>query len=480
MTVEVGDYLGYWWLPNHPDKKISGTLSISRECIKLTTIGSLSSQGGSTRDRGRISKDKGNSPVQEILVGQTVNGKCITLIQAICEHHETHYSSNPEKSWLDLSRKTYNARLAIVGEKHFLSYDDISFDSSEADFSLLNEWLFEPVFTCKDIYNEEGVLTEFSLEHKHPKTIKFSVPSIESDFRTNHVFSYGSRESIFRWQLSHKSFLRLIPNKPQKLDWHLRKFDSLGSFLMVVTGFPTSYRDFFCYRACGTAKQEFQVYLRRGNRSLDVDYKHPSRMLTNIPLLGIGLEHVLNSWFSKLESLKPSIVLYTATLSMDLGYPEFRLINYTQALEALHRNTSTFRGKYMEDAEYKSIAKQITESIPEILDENHKISLKSRIKYGNDYSQKTRIKELLDDVWEGCLDNFIEDKKLFIKRVIEARNNLTHLSSPFKTVPGLDAFYMAERLKVLLATHLLIQIDIPRENVYQAVNRFAPFSFLKK
>ena len=183
--------------------------------------------------------------------------------------------------------------------------------------------------------------------------------------------------------------------------------------------------------------------------------------------------------FEKSEILKPAIILYVATLSIDLGYSEFRLLNYAQALEALHRRV--FGGKYLTDEEYEPVCQTLIDSIPESLQRSHRDSLKGRIKYGHEFSQRKRIKLLLDEVWEDCLDQFIDNKNNFIDKVINTRNYLIHYdsSSESQAVKGIEIFYIAERLKIILIVHILLQLGIPQKNVYRNIKRFADFKYLR-
>ena len=76
----------------------------------------------------------------------------------------------------------------------------------------------------------------------------------------------------------------------------------------------------------------------------------------------------------------------------------------------------------MTDEEYEPVCQTLIESIPETIENSHRDSLKGRIKYGHEFSQRKRIKFLLDEVWEGGLDKFIDDKNIFINKVINTRN----------------------------------------------------------
>ncbi len=135
----------------------------------------------------------------------------------------------------------------------------------------------------------------------------------------------------------------------------------------------------------------------------------------------------------------------------------------------------------MTDEEYEPVCQTLIESIPETIENSHRDSLKGRIKYGHEFSQRKRIKFLLDEVWEGGLDKFIDDKNIFINKVINTRNYLIHYdsASESKAVGGSEIHYIAERLKIILIAHILMQLGIPKENVYRDIQRFANFEYLK-
>ncbi|MGB5635751.1 MAG: HEPN domain-containing protein [Waterburya sp.] len=79
------------------------------------------------------------------------------------------------------------------------------------------------------------------------------------------------------------------------------------------------------------------------------------------------------------------------------------------------------------------------------------------------------------------MDKFIDDKNTFINKVINTRNYLIHYDSASKSkaVGESEIHYIAERLKIILIAHILMQLGIPKENVYRDIKRFANFEYLK-
>jgi len=252
-----------------------------------------------------------------------------------------------------------------------------------------------------------------------------------------------------------------------------------------LIGFPIVLEGVICYGKeieldpHTRGKEDFYIYIRRNKSFLKAEKKHPSKLLTTFPDLKDFFDNLINNWFGKYEDLNPSVILCVATMSVNLGYAEFSLLNYAQSLESLHRRM--FGGKYVSAEEFKPIRKAITESLPDELNDDLRQSLSTRIRYGNEFSQKTRIAALLDEVWEDCLENFIVDKEGFVKRVVDTRNYLIHFDpslSP-KVASGTEIFYLGEKLKIILIANIFIQLGMPREKVVSLINSFSEFNYLK-
>lgn len=464
MSTETKKYEGYWWLPEKPDKKVTGNLSINRcEEIELRIIGSLESQDSFSYNQASL----------EIILGQAVDGNLITLIDPICTNN------------YDSSAYTYKSQVAIVGKKHFYTKNDVVFTSADIRFSLLDEWLCESGFSIEKKTNEKGHLKQFILKYEYPEIIEFDIDILNSKFKIQYFFYRDQKYLNFQHELNHKSFFKIKPQHSKNLEWYDNLFESLRRFITVVSGFPVSitdiitYGDEYCSSKKQKVKEEFSVYFKLPSNAIETFDKHPGKLLTSANLPGVELSILLNNWFHKSEILEPAIILYVATLSTDLVYSEFRLLNYAQALEALHRRV--FGGKYLTDEEYEPVCQTLINSIPESLERSHRDSLKGRIKYGHEFSQRKRIKLLLDEVWEGCLDEYIEDKNIFINKVINTRNYLIHYDSASESqaVKGTEIFYIAEQLKIILIAHILLQLGIPKENVYRDIKRFADYEYLK-
>lgn len=471
----TAEYAGYWWLPTNPDKQVSGILHIDRyNGIELKTINSLLSRQevfGSNFIKS-----------QEIILGKTIEDKFITLIDSHCSNYKS--GSDPESS-----TSTHKVKFAVVGEREFRNKSDITFTSAEVRFSLLDEWLGVKPFKFIDSIDSSDFSSrnskKLTLEYESPETIEFYIDFISAQFYTNYAWSKNISGNL-KYEITHSSYLRLTPDQPQSLDWYMKQFYSLQKLLTVMTGFPVSpielrgYGNDILIHKNTTTKEEFEIYGDIHKNFQNLIEKHPNDLLFTVPKFGTELSVVVNNWFQKTDILDPATNLHIATISSSSLYTEFKLLNYAQALEALHRRV--FDGKYILDQDYEPIRETLVNSILKNVDRDHRNALKAKIKYGNEFSQRKRIRLLLDDVWENCLYEFITDKKEFINNVVDTRNYLVHFDQNSITKVVLDStgmFHLAERLKIILITHILIQLDIPRENIYRTIKNFSAFEFLR-
>ena len=107
------------------------------------------------------------------------------------------------------------------------------------------------------------------------------------------------------------------------------------------------------------------------------------------------------------------------------------------------------------------------------------------MKYGNQFSLRKRLQQLINFCWEGCFENFASKKSDFIQLVTDTRNYLTHLDddSKGKIAEGIELYLLNERLKFLLFILFLAELDICKEDTYaflksyKSISKFAPRFF---
>lgn len=436
MSTETTQHIGRWWLPENPENQISGSLSVhQREGIELKAIGSLITMQALVNTES----DYLSRPV--VVLGRTDEGKSISLLHVTPGEHK----GDPFSS--DFSTSVYNADIAIVGSRHFSSEEEVFFESVDAKFDLLNEWLGKSgIKRIRDDVDDRDCLVKMTIEYEFPDVIEFDVDSIEAQFRTN--YNYNLNPTPFYYQLRHTSSFILAPHSPQSLDWYSEKFESLRRFLIMMTGFTLNIGELTEYVASESRDSDkrlntasHRIYIRIGKGFKEAEEKHHTQLLLPLPRISIDLENLINTWFQKTDKLEEATALVASTLSIIMEHSESRFLRYEQACEVFYKRV-----------------------------------------YGDRRENKREIvTKLLDDVWHDCLENFIDDKNTFIDNVINTRNYWTHFTLKVKpkAVSGVDVFYLAERIRVLLTAHFLLQLEISTDEVYTAINQFEGFQYLK-
>ena len=106
--IEKFEYKGYWWLPNKPQTKISGTLTFNPD------EGAILDLEGSFKDIGGLNR----LLRPEVTLGESLDGKNITLLNCVETKTNLHIPGYLTMSFL--------AVVVLVGA-HFQSKDIIKF-----------------------------------------------------------------------------------------------------------------------------------------------------------------------------------------------------------------------------------------------------------------------------------------------------------------------------------------------------------------
>ena len=141
-------------------------------------------------------------------------------------------------------------------------------------------------------------------------------------------------------------------------------------------------------------------------------------------------------------------------------YPHQHFSALVHALESFHRKTA--KGLYVPEVTYQPIFDSLVSAMPPALDSDHRAALKSRLKYGNEYSLNKRLSDLSSTL-EPALQNLISPElKAFLGRVVATRNFFTHweLDSQVKPFDSAELPEAAWRLRRFLVILMLSKVGI--------------------
>ena len=153
-----------------------------------------------------------------------------------------------------------------------------------------------------------------------------------------------------------------------------------------------------------------------------------------------------------------------------------------QAIESFHR--ATMNGKYLDDDAWEPHKNKLLNEIPVELEDSFKSSLKSRLRYGNEYSLRKRIQELLKLFQEETVNKLLFSKKYFTGILVDTRNFLTHYDDSMEEeiLNGEHLYWATIRLRILLFALLLRELGLNENLITDSIlnNREYSLALTKK
>ena len=116
---------------------------------------------------------------------------------------------------------------------------------------------------------------------------------------------------------------------------------------------------------------------------------------------------------------------------------------------------------------------QIIAAIPSTVASDHRDSLKSRIRYGNEYSLRKRLTKAVESLPPEAIECVCKSIGEFVSGLVETRNYLTHYTDELRgnALRGADLFWASERLAMLLRILLLREFGIDMALIVERVCR---------
>ena len=170
-----------------------------------------------------------------------------------------------------------------------------------------------------------------------------------------------------------------------------------------------------------------------------------------------GLDSYFKTWLGIHEKARSSLDLYLGTIYNDHSYLESDFLALTQALESLHRRFHP--GTYVPDADYSEIKQAIGTALgstPMPMPVDLREALKARIRFGNEFSLRRRLKETIESLDARLLGLVTKRPPAeFIAKTVDTRNHLTHDPTDLPNRPAGQALYDLLR-QVSLLTRIVI------------------------
>ena len=436
------EYEGIWWLPDEPEKQVSGTLRFTpNEGAILDLIGSF----------------KDIKEINKIILGISSNGKNITLHKC--------FETKSNVSVPGLLTSSFCANEVFVGA-HFQKSEDIKFRELSIRYSYLDEWVNISGFNIQYPDKKEVVI-----KYKQPEPIQASIGEdckIFIDIQATYpIHSIVQKEA----GVKQETYIRIKHSVEKSLDGYWDIMHRIKNFLslwitepvypLAIIGITEANKQTINDKLYNPP---VEIYYHSPEISKAPKTLYPHDMLFTFKDISDRFEILLKNWFEKANTLGPVYDLYFGTLYNPRMYLQHQFLSLIQAIEAYHRRK--FEGKYLSDEKYEPIYKKFEGIINKLgIEDPFKDALKSKLKYGNEYSLIKRLKYLFEKYRE-IFDNFIDDRDAFINKVKDTRNYLTHYDKKLRSIAdGEDLYRITQKLKTILQICLLHELGFDKEEI---------------
>jgi hypothetical protein len=431
---------GHWWLPRKKPRKVAGTLKYTPERITLELHGTL--KAPSISKLGKLQDDFERCT---IIHGDTSEGRCTLLNGAVIG--STHSSSGAATSELNVGLVAFGCH----APGPTLNVKSIWFDCTH-----LGEFVgASSIAVTNKPQRDKRVLT--TVKCLPPKTVVWKT----SD-STIRLLSYQS-ESGTRTKITlgvHHE-IEVKPKKAQSLRWHLDRVGRICQLLSLLI--DESVRPENVKVTLDVDSDRHPIYYLRTGR--DPTRRPPALLLFYLGHILNDFGTILDTWLSASPVLLDSIGLFMEGREFGGLNLNNHFVILCQALEVFSRATTS--AKYMAEADYATVKAALEAAIPSGVSADHKASLKSRINYGDEFSLRKRVKELILTLEADTVKCVCKSAKSFEDGLANTRNYLTHYTDELRprALSGSDLYWASERAAMLIRILLLKHLGIPEATI---------------
>ena len=415
------------------------------------------------RDPGAIFT--GSSQHYPVILGQLHDGPAFTLLD--CFPANTHFGGG------GFAQVSLVANQMLTGI-HLRDPAQAVFDEIRVSMSSLNDWMgLRPIQQQMSELPVPGTGRQATISCRHYEMAGFSPlnggPSLLTDQEFSTSFDWVESASI-----RNQFYLRLIPRNPFSLDACVQEVFRLQAFTSLLCGHQVFFREIRLYQA-GLQGRDRQMnvvrYLAEFGRAKEHRRSRRHDILLPLPNVWELLPEIWIQWIERYEQYRSAVELYTSTEVFVGQLLHFQLLAIIQALETLHRNR--FGGNYLTATDYAAALTSFTPSIAAITDADLRSALKARLKYGNEYSLRKRLKELSKLLPMGVLALIHPKPVPFLEQAVDTRNYLTHFDASLKGIAfdGDELYWATRLLRWFFVAIILTDLGIPEGILVNALKQ---------
>ena len=286
-----------------------------------------------------------------------------------------------------------------------------------------------------------------------PLTVSFEVG-------TSHKWDTG------KIRVDTSAWLRITSPTPTSLDWLLEQFGKVSTLLTLVAGAPMGSDRLHAKTGDG---MDLQVLVSLSDdKTCDLD--NPFHFFLTRPATGCELCVLLNRWFDAYRDVDQVSQLARGVLSSSDLWLHVEFATLMQALEGFHR--ATMDGLYLPEEAYEPYKTALTSAIPSSAPTGLRDALKSRVRYGNEKSLRTRLRELAARIEPSVMSLLMGGKPEIPGAWVDTRNQYTHWDGEVgpTILHGIEMHRASVRMRLFLRVLYLHLVGISPGAMLQALN----------
>lgn len=448
---------GIWWDESQPDTEVPGILSyVPGKSIRLELIGSLDTH------RQRLS-NLDHSP--NAIHGFSESGKLITLLQA----HRT----NQTERFGGISTDAYNCYRLLIGA-HFSCEDQVLFSRMYLDLYGLKEWFNQHAFDVEIRHKANPYsLLDYKLTYVSKKSKKYYLRKEKTWVSIERNFSERN-DRISELELESQVYLKIDPRGGKSLNWFKGMATTLERLFSTLIGdpiYPIALTAVIENLDADSGKTTHNIVNILYIRSTTVTFRELSWRDALVPFRAIDsqLKNILNMWIQRAGTLVETHNLFFGAIYNSHLYLESVFLAQMQAIESYHRSKQS--DHYVSTDLYDAIARDIISAIPAHTPSDLRESLKNRIRFGNQFSLRKRLALIFKDLGPSLATIIAADTNVFITRIIDTRNYLTHLDEQTRgaAIPRDDLHSANFRLRILIVILLLRDAAVADSTIIECI-----------
>jgi hypothetical protein len=437
---------GNWRVSDDASRLVAGSLSYSPEKIEIRFLDHLRPLKAGALTADHVSER------YPVIYGLGDDGNAVSAFRCLRSNMHTAFGA------LSVGRaETVVSPLIIVGAE---MAEDTPIAEVEFRVPGLLMWNGEPTIHASYEQNHDGQSagSTYRVIGKKQEDIRLSAINATFSLFTEQLETFN----YFSATVTSSCWWKLRPDQSQPLQWYFEQAQKVGTLLTFLAGTPMS---FDCMRIPLGGARELAYVLFGQRDARYCAYQNTYNFLVARPALKGEFGQILANWFERYPKVQGTAPLAQSVLSSEKLWQHVEFLSLMQALEGFHRAVNS--GTYMKPEDYENVAKDLIDAIPAPVGSDHRAALKSKIKYGNEYSLRKRLNELVSRMPESMRQLILGRTGKIPQQWVDTRNYYTHWDEELRAgiLSPVEMLHVNLRLRHLLRSLYLMFAGAPDEVV---------------